>query len=259
MEKCPARSIAPDFFQQAVRMRFKDQQPCVEIRLFRLFRLFRCFSRRQFVNCEREGKVLIARLTRKLTQKQPNAIIVDVGGVGYELIVPLSTFYDLGVPGSEVTLRVYTYVREDALQLYGFHSDRERRLFLLLTSVSGIGPRLAITVLSGLNAEELIVAIQQNNLARLVAIPGVGKKTAERLIVELRDKVTALAGALPEDLITGVAGRESSSMRDDLVSALVNLGYQRNAADKAVSAAFAEDVGSTFESALKRALRALSR
>jgi Holliday junction DNA helicase RuvA len=206
-----------------------------------------------------EGNVLIARLTGKLIQKQPNAIIVDVGGVGYELIVPLSTFYDLGPLGSDVTLRAYTYVREDALQLYGFHSDRERRLFLLLTSVSGIGPRLAITVLSGLNAEELILAIQQNNLARLVSIPGVGKKTAERLIVELRDKVATLAGTLPEDSMAGVTGQESSTIRDDLISALVNLGYQRNAADKAVTTAFAEDASSTFESALKRALRTLSR
>lgn len=206
-----------------------------------------------------EDNLLIARLTGKLIQKQPNAIIVDVGGVGYELIVPLSTFYDLGPLGSEVTLRAYTYVREDALQLYGFHTDRERRLFLLLTSVSGIGPRLAITALSGLNAEELILAIQQNNLARLVAIPGVGKKTAERLIVELRDKVSTLVGAFPEDAVSGAAGVEASTMREDLVSALVNLGYQRNAADKAVTTAFAEDTGSTFESALKRALRTLSR
>jgi holliday junction DNA helicase RuvA len=202
---------------------------------------------------------LIARLTGKLIQKQPNAIIVDVGGVGYELIVPLSTFYDLGPIGSDVTLRAYTYVREDALQLYGFHSDRERRLFLLLTSVSGIGPRLAITALSGLNAEELILAIQQNNLARLVGIPGVGKKTAERLIVELRDKVSALAGRLPEDSAADIPGQETSTIREDIISALVNLGYQRNAADKAVTTAFAEDVSSTFESALKRALRMLSR
>ena len=202
---------------------------------------------------------MIARLTGKLLQKQPNAIIVDVGGVGYELIVPLSTFYDLGPVGSEVTLRAYTYVREDALQLYGFNSDRERRLFLLLTSVSGIGPKLAITVLSGLNAEELVTAIHNNNLARLVSIPGVGKKTAERLIVELRDKIASLTGVQTEDYSATVTSHEGSAMREDLVSALVNLGYQRGAADKAVTTAFAEDSASTFESALKRALRILSR
>src|SRR4029079_8021192 len=142
---------------------------------------------------------LIAHLTGKLIQKQPNAVIIDVGGVGYELSVPLSTFYDLGETGSEVSLRAYTYVREDALQLYGFRTDRERKLFLLLTSVSGIGPKLAITVLSGLSAEELIEAIRQNNLVRLVAVPGIGKKTAERLIVELRDRVAPLASPEQSD------------------------------------------------------------
>ena len=203
---------------------------------------------------------MIARLTGKLLQKQPTAIIVDVGGVGYELIVPLSTFYDLGPIGSEVTLRAYTYVREDALQLYGFNTDRERRLFLMLTSVSGIGPKLAITVLSGLSAEELVVAIHQNNLARLVSIPGVGKKTAERLVVELRDKIATLnAGQTEEYAASAVLGSDGSAMRNDLISALVNLGYQRNVADKAVTTAFTEDSELTFESALKRALRLLSR
>ncbi len=207
-----------------------------------------------------EDKVLIARLTGKLIQKQPNAVIIDVGGVGYELIVPLSTFYDLGATGSEVTLRAYTYVREDALQLYGFRTDRERRLFLLLTSVSGIGPKLAITVLSGLSAEELIVAIHQNNLARLVAIPGVGKKTAERLVVELRDKIASLGAHEAEEYPQATTDSHGvSTMRNDLISALVNLGYQRGAADKAVSGAFGDEPDATFEAALKRALRLLSR
>lgn len=203
---------------------------------------------------------MIARLTGRLIHKQPNAVIIDVGGVGYELIVPLSTFYDLGPVGSEVTLRAYTYVREDALQLYGFNTDRERRLFLLLTSVSGIGPKLAITVLSGLSAEELVVAIHQNNLARLVAIPGVGKKTAERLIVELRDKIASLGAGDGEEYAPAIAeSRDGTGMRQDLISALVNLGYQRIAADKAVSGAFADEPGATFEGVLKRALRHLSR
>jgi len=203
---------------------------------------------------------LIAHLTGKLIQKQPNAVIIDVGGVGYELIVPLSTFYDLGETGSEVSLRAYTYVREDALQLYGFRTDRERKLFLLLTSVSGIGPKLAITVLSGLSAEELIEAIRQNNLVRLVAVPGIGKKTAERLIVELRDRVAPLASPSPADQSRATIGEGApSAKRDDLVSALVNLGYQRTAAERAIATAFLEEPDATFEAALKSALRLLSR
>ncbi len=202
---------------------------------------------------------MIARLTGKLIHKQPNAVIIDVGGVGYELIVPLSTFYDLGQVGSEVTLRAYTYVREDALQLYGFVTDRERRLFLLLTSVSGIGPKLAITILSGLSAAELITSIHQNNLARLVAVPGVGRKTAERLIVELRDKIASVGPASEEQAQTQADSPESAGVREDIVSALVNLGYPRASADKAVTSAFGDDPDATFEGALKRALRLLSR
>src|SRR5919109_3787965 len=136
---------------------------------------------------------MIAHITGKLIQKQPNSVIVEASqGVGYELTVPLSTFYVLGDLGTDVSLRVYTYVREDALHLYGFHTEREKRLFLLLIGVSGIGPKLAITALSGLSAEELIHAIRVGDLARLVAIPGVGKKTAERMLVELKDKAAAL-------------------------------------------------------------------
>ncbi|MEP7273922.1 MAG: Holliday junction branch migration protein RuvA [Acidobacteriota bacterium] len=203
---------------------------------------------------------MIARLTGKLIHKQPNAVIIDVGGVGYELVVPLSTFYDLGGIGSEVTLRAYTYVREDALQLFGFRTDRERRLFLLLTSVSGIGPKLAITILSGLSASELIIAIHQNNLARLVAVPGVGKKTAERLIVELRDKIATVDPASEEERVQTQADNPAGArIREDMVSALVNLGYQRAAADKAVTSAFGDEPDATFEAALKRALRLLSR
>jgi Holliday junction DNA helicase RuvA len=203
---------------------------------------------------------LIAHLTGKLFQKQPNSVIVDVAGVGYELIVPLSTFYDLGEPGADVALRVYTYVREDALQLYGFRTDREKKLFLMLTSVSGIGPKLAITALSGLSADELILAIRNNNLARLVAIPGIGRKTAERLIVELREKVNQFApGELETQAQTPEAGGKGGALRDDLISALVNLGYQKAAAERAVSTAVKEEPGAAFAVALKRALRSLSR
>jgi holliday junction DNA helicase RuvA len=203
---------------------------------------------------------LIAHLTGKLIQKQPNLVIIDVGGVGYELSVPLSTFYDLGDAGAEVALRVYTHVREDALQLFGFRTEREKKLFLLLTSVSGIGPKLAITILSGMSAEELIPAIRGNDLARLVAIPGVGKKTAERLVVELKDKMTALSTPEMEEQYSVAAGPASQvALRDDIVSALVNLGYQKAAAEKAVTVTLKESPGANFSELIKLSLRKLSR
>jgi Holliday junction DNA helicase RuvA len=200
---------------------------------------------------------LIAHLTGKLLYKQPNAVVIDVGGVGYELIVPLSTFYDLGEVGAEVSLRAYTYVREDALQLYGFRTEREKKLFLLLTSVSGIGPKLAITILS-VSAGELISAIRANDVARLVMIPGVGKKTAERLVVELRDKLAALSSPeLEEQLRAGTSG--PTALRDDLISALINLGYPRAAAEKAVTGALQEAPEANFKTALKNSLKKLAR
>jgi Holliday junction DNA helicase RuvA len=200
---------------------------------------------------------MIAHLTGKLILKQPNSVIVDVGGVGYELTVPLSTFYDLGDVGVNVSLRVHTYVREDALQLFGFRTDSEKKLFLLLISVSGIGPRLAITVLSGLSSEELIQAIRVNDLARLVSIPGVGKKTAERMLVELKDKVTAIAPpGLEDQLRAGEAA--SSTVRDDVISALVNLGYPKAIAERALLGVMKETPDAKFETALKLALRKLA-
>ena len=204
---------------------------------------------------------MIAHLSGTLIQKQPNSVIIDVGGVGYELTVPLSTFYELPETGSTVALRAYTYVREDALQLYGFKSEGEKKLFLLLTSVSGIGPRLAITLLSGLSAEDIIQSIRQNNLARLVSVPGVGKKTAERLVVELKDKVTSatISEAVALSAEAGTVAAQPSDIRDDVVSALVNLGYQRPHAERAVSDALKDEPSGTFEAALKRALRSLSR
>ena len=204
---------------------------------------------------------MIAHLSGTLIQKQPNSVIIDVGGVGYELTVPLSTFYELPETGALVALRAYTYVREDALQLYGFKSEGEKKLFLLLTSVSGIGPRLAITLLSGLSAEDIVQSIRQNNLARLVSVPGVGKKTAERLVVELKDKVTsaAISAAVAVTPEPGMSGTHPSDLRDDVVSALVNLGYQRPQAERAAGDALKDEPSATFESALKRALRTLSR
>jgi Holliday junction DNA helicase RuvA len=206
---------------------------------------------------------MIAHLSGTLRSKQATSVIVDVGGVGYEVSIPLSTFYDLEDLGSQVDLRIYTHVREDALQLYGFKTVRERELFLRLISVSGIGPKLGITLLSGMSADEMISCIRDNNLARLTLIPGVGRKTAERLVVELRDKVGSLA--LPETEQAAAAGAAISvgssedSVRSDALSALLNLGYQRNAAEKAVNATMNEGGDLTVESILRSSLRKLAK
>ncbi len=201
---------------------------------------------------------MIAHISGKLIQKQPNSIIVDVVGVGYELNVPLSTFYELGEIGANVSLRVHTHVREDSLQLFGFRTEAEKKLFLLLNSVSGIGPKLAITVLSGLSAEELIQAIRAGNLTKLTGIPGVGKKTAERMLVELKDKVAAILPPGLEDSTTSVLAHTGDAMREDVISALVNLGYPRAQAEKAVNAALKQEPDARFETVLKSALRSLA-
>lgn len=202
---------------------------------------------------------MIAHISGKLIQKLPNSVIVDVGGVGYELNVPLSTFYDLGEIGANVSLRVHTHVREDALQLFGFRTEAEKKLFLLLNSVSGIGPKLAITVLSGLSAEELIQAIRAGNLTKLTGIPGVGKKTAERMLVELKDKVAAILPPGLEDSTTAVIAQTGDTMREDVISALVNLGYVRAQAEKAVGAVLKETPEAGFADALKQSLRTLAK
>ncbi len=203
---------------------------------------------------------MIAQITGKLLQKHPNSVVIDVGGVGYELTVPLSTFYDLGDPGVEVSLRAYTYVREDALQLFGFRTEREKKLFLLLIGVSGIGPKLAITVLSGLSGEELIQAIRTGDLARLVGVPGVGKKTAERMLLELKDKMIPLSSAAIEAQIrSGAVANSGGAMQEDVISALINLGYQKAAAEKAIATVMKETPEATFPSALKLALRKLAK
>src|SRR5580765_4336097 len=135
---------------------------------------------------------MIAYLSGKLLEKQANTAIVDVGGVGYEVSIPLTTFYELGDVGSDVSLRIYTHVREDAIQLFGFKTIRERDLYLRLISVQGIGPKLGITILSGMSADEIVAAIRANNLVKITSIPGIGRKTAERMVIELRDKVTEM-------------------------------------------------------------------
>jgi Holliday junction DNA helicase RuvA len=201
---------------------------------------------------------VIARLRGKLLEKQPNRIVVDVGGVGYDVAVPLSTFYGLGEPGADVALRVHTHVREDALSLYGFATALELDLFERLIGISGIGPKVGLAVLSGIEPIELIGAIERGDLARLTAIPGVGKKTSERIVLELKDRLprahVVASAAVPE------GEQEPSTVRDDLLSALMNLGYHRPLAERAVDAALktaGRDAG--FERTLKQALRELAK
>ncbi len=204
---------------------------------------------------------MIAHLSGTLLSKNPNSVIVDVSGVGYEVNIPVSTFYELEDAGTNVKLRIYTHVKEDALQLYGFKTARERELFINFISVSGIGPKIGIALLSGMSADELIASIKSNNLARLTLIPGVGKKTAERLIVDLREKMTALSAAQGEE-DTGARPEAADASTEDTVrsqalSGLMNLGYQRSAAEKAIDAALSEGGDVSVESVLKRSLRKL--
>jgi Holliday junction DNA helicase RuvA len=201
---------------------------------------------------------MIAHLTGKILNKQPNQLILDVGGVGYDITIPLSTFYEVGEHGETVSLFILTHVREDALALYGFRTLLEKSLFEKLLSVSGIGPKLGIAVLSGISAEELIPSIQQNDVARLTHIPGVGRKTAERLVLELRDKLKEMAptGVPAREEVHGPAGQ----LKGDAVSALINLGYPEMLADKAVREVIrAEGPELTFEILLKKSLQFLTR
>ncbi len=203
---------------------------------------------------------MIAFLSGKLLEKTANAVIVDVGGIGYEVWIPLSTFYELGEVGSEISLRIYTHVREDAIQLFGFKTNRERDLYLKLISVQGVGAKSGITMLSGMSADEIIAAIRKDDLAKLTAIPGVGRKTAERLVVELRDKV----GELSMTATAGEASVSTSSATgddvfNDALSALLNLGYQRNAAEKAVHDVRREGVEPNVQKILRAALQKLAK
>jgi holliday junction DNA helicase RuvA len=206
---------------------------------------------------------MIAHLSGKLIDKHATSVVLEVGGVGYEVTIPVTTFYELEEAGQTVSLRIYTHVREDALQLFGFKTLRERQLFTQLISVSGIGPKSAIAMLSGMSADEIIAAIRTNNLARLTSIPGLGKKTAERLVIELRDKMAALSSpALEEEYAAaseaGTAAGEDA-LREDALSALTNLGYQRAAAEKAVTHAIQEGGDLSVELILRRSLRTLSK
>ena len=199
---------------------------------------------------------MIAHLSGTLLSREPQLVVIDVNGVGYEVHVPLSTFYEVGEVGSSVRLRIHTHVREDTLQLFGFKSLQEKSAFEHLTSVSGVGPRLALTILSGMSVEELIPAIRQSNSTRLCLIPGVGKKTAERLVVELRDKLARTAPDEPRTpQVTGTA-----SLQEDVVSALVNLGYPKALAARAFQEAAREaPAEGSMEVLIKAALQVLAR
>lgn len=196
---------------------------------------------------------MIGQLRGRLAEKRPNQVLVDVGGVGYLVQVPLSTYAALGELHAEITLLIYTHVREDALALYGFVSSREKHLFELLISASGVGPSLALKILSGMNAEELVPAIRGSDVVRLTRIPGVGRKTAERIVVELKDKLETMVLETPKPAAASPAGAEA-----DVVSALVNLGYDARAAESAVAEAKRESKPSGFEALLRSALQALS-
>ena len=196
---------------------------------------------------------MIGLLRGRLLEKRPNQVILDVGGVGYLVAVPLSTFAALGELHAEVTLLIHTHVREDTLSLYGFLSAREKHLFELLLGASGVGPTLALKILSGMNVEELVPAIRGGDLARLTKIPGVGRKTAERMVVELKDKLEAVAIEAERPASASPAGVEA-----DVKSALINLGYDERTAESAVAEARRRTGPSGFEQLLRVTLSALS-
>jgi holliday junction DNA helicase RuvA len=200
---------------------------------------------------------MIAHLRGSLQSKSPRYLILDVNGVGYEVTVPLTTFYELPDLGSTVSFHIHTHVRENSLQLYGFRTPQEKELFVRLMGVNGIGPRLAINILSGISAGELVVAVRQEDVARLTVIPGVGRKTAERIIVELRDKLAGLDIAGESDL--PARQQTSTAVVDDALSALLNLGYKRAAAQRAIDQAckiLQRNI--TLESLLQECLRSIA-
>lgn len=196
---------------------------------------------------------MIAHISGTLAQKIPGEAIIDVGGIGYQVFIPLNVFYGLPEIGAAVTLQIYTHVREDALQLFGFQDPAEKQLFLLLLGVSGIGPRLAVNILSGIPTQELSRALKEGDQVRLVAIPGVGRKLAERMIVELKDRFATIAPAGAES----AKADGSSQLLLDAVSALVNLGYKRPEAEKMVREVLKKGAPS-LENVLKETLRRMS-
>ena len=200
---------------------------------------------------------MIGQLRGKLLSKKTNILLIDVQGVGYEVNIPLTTFYELPDEGNEITLKIHTHVREDAIVLFGFHSLREKELFLKLITISGVGPKLAVSILSGAPVHELAQALVEGNIHRLTSIPGVGRKTAERLTLELKGQMSAFI--LPEQAEAVKTTEAPQAIEDDVLSALTNLGYPKPSAEKAVAMAVREeDAERTFEGILKNALRRLA-
>ena len=200
---------------------------------------------------------MIGQLRGKLLSKKPNVLIIDVQGIGYEVNIPLTSFYELPDEGNEVTLKIHTHVREDAIILFGFHSLREKDFFLKLITISGVGPKLAITILSGAPVHELAQALIEGNTGRLMSIPGIGRKTAERLVLELKAQMPAFISSEQAEAVKTTAAPRT--IEEDILSALINLGYPRPTAEKAVSQALREDGAErTFEELLKNALRRLA-
>ncbi len=203
---------------------------------------------------------MISFLSGTILEKASNTVIVDVSGVGYEVTVPLSTYYELGEKGEQVELRIFTYVREDTLQLFGFKSRREKALYLKLLSVQGIGAKSGIAMLSGMNADEIMLAIRTDDLARLTSIPGVGRKTTERMVIELRDKLDDIGiSDLPKTADKMGAAESGNEVFEDAYSALINLGYQPKAAKKALRAAVDEGTEMTVQKLLRRGLQLLAK
>jgi Holliday junction DNA helicase RuvA len=199
---------------------------------------------------------VIARLKGTLAEKTPNRLTIDVGGVGYDVLVPLSTFYGIGEIGANVALRIHTHVREEVIALYGFATPLEQDLFERLISISGIGPKLALAVLSGIDPGDLVRAIRGQDVARLTRIPGVGKKTAERIGLELKDRLPL---ATPASAGQTEATAPGEDLRSDLLSALTNLGYKGQVAEKAVDAALKKTPDASFEDVLRDILRGMTR
>jgi len=195
---------------------------------------------------------MIAHLRGKLLAKHPNQAIVETAGVGYDVTISVPTFSDLPAVGGDVALHIHTHVREDVIALYGFLRPSEKLLFEKLITVSGIGPKLAITILSGMAADEMVGAIRGNDIPRLTRIPGIGKKTAERMVLELRDK-------LPQPGPAAAPVVAVTATEEDVLSALLNLGYQRAAAEKALAAITKNGRGGTFDSLFRESLAALSK
>lgn len=195
---------------------------------------------------------MIAQLKGRLLRKGPQEAVVDAGGVGYRVFIPVSTFYRLGEEGGEVSLRIHTHVREDALALFGFATAAEQQIFERLIQVAGVGPRLAVSILSGIEAPDLAAALRSSDLARLTRIPGVGRKTAERLVLELKDKMPAA----PEQEAAPAPGPDTP--KEDLLSALANLGYSRGEAERGVDRALREAPRGRFEDLLRRALQTVA-